>query len=180
MPLLTEHERVPDITLGMLAEIVVHLPESDRNFVWFLVLSGCRIGEYLRLTRAPLKPQIFGIDVPGTKTSGSRRQIYIAPSAWGIVDALVPCDHQYGQLRRLWRDACGAVGVSGVTLHDLRHVGGQTAADAGMPLSAIKDHLGHATIAMAERSVRRPPLKEGAALLGGVLAPHLEASVDRK
>lgn len=49
-----------------------------------------------------------------------------------------------------------------------------TVAEAGMPLSAIKDHLGHPTIAMAERYARRRLLKEGAAMLGELVGPHLE------
>ena len=43
-----------------------------------------------------------------------------------------------------------------------------------MPLSAIKDHLGHATIAMAERYARRRLLKVGAAMLRELVGPHLE------
>ena len=151
IPNLVENQRIPDITLEKLGEIVANMTETVRLFAWFIVLSGCRIGEYLRLERRPLEPTTHAIDIPGTKTSGARRTVYVDPAAWCIVDAAVPCYLQYGQLRRVWLIACAQAGVSGVTPHDLRHLCGQSAADAGMPLSAIKDHLGHATIAMAER-----------------------------
>lgn len=154
----------------VVSEVMANL-QRDRAAV---VLTGCRIGEYLRLDTQHLKPSIFGIDVPGTKTFGSRRTVFVAPEAWGIIVEAVPCPLQYGQMRRLWLAACAEAGVEGVTMHDLRHVSGQVSADAGVPLSAIKDHLGHATIAMAERYARRNNQKVGATALGGLVMPHVE------
>lgn len=49
LPLLTENKRVPDITLELLGKVVDELPDTIKFFPWFLVLTGCRIGEYLRL-----------------------------------------------------------------------------------------------------------------------------------
>lgn len=88
IPNLVENQRTPDITLSKLGEIVAFLPESVRVFAWFIVLSGCRIGKYLRIEPRHLEPNTHAIDIPGTKTSGARRTVYVDAAAWWIVERL--------------------------------------------------------------------------------------------
>jgi integrase len=143
IPLRKEKERVPDLSPEKLAEIVANLPECVRYFPWFLVLSGVRIGEFLRLERSHLRPHSFTIAVPGTKTDGSDRTVFVGKAHWWVVDAAVPCYLTYGQVRRHWIAACAAAGVTRVTLHDLRHCSGQWAILGGADEGALQDHLGH-------------------------------------
>jgi integrase len=173
IPLLPENRRVPDITLELLARVAADLPEHVRYFPWVLVLTGCRIGEYLRLEPEHLKANVFTITVPGTKTAGSQRSVHVDPDAWWLIEAAVPCYLQYGQLRKHWRAACQRNGVHGVTIHDLRHVCGQTAADGGAKIEAIQAQLGHATAEMALRYARRRDLKDSSAKIGQLVVPHL-------
>lgn len=173
IPLLKEHERIPDITLEKLGEVSSHLPESIRLFPWFIVLSGCRVSEYLRLEWQHLKPHVYMVDVPGRKTAAARRSVHITPDLWWVAETAVPCYLQYRQLRQHWVAACQRAGVSGVTIHDLRHVCGQSAADAGAKLESIQAHLGHANPEMAFRYARRRELKEGSERLGSLVLPHV-------
>lgn len=173
LPLLTENKRVPDITLELLAKVVDELPHTIKFFPWFLVLTGCRIGEYLRLEPEHLKANVHTIAVPGTKTAGSVRSVFVQPDVWWLIEASVPCYLQYGQLRLQWRAACERVGVRGVTIHDLRHVCGQTAADGGARIESIQAQLGHATAEMALRYARRRELKDTSEKLGHMVVPHL-------
>lgn len=177
IPLLPENRRVPDITLELLARVVDDLPAHVRYFPWVLVLTGCRIGEYLRLGREHLKSNVYTITVPGTKTAGSQRSVHVDPDAWWLIEAAVPCYLQYGQLRKHWRAACQRNGVHGVTIHDLRHVCGQTAADGGAKIEAIQAQLGHATAEMALRYARRRDLKDSSAKIGQLVVPHLPSGV---
>jgi len=71
LQLLAENKRVPDITLELLGKVVDELPDMIKVFPWFLALTGCRIGEYLRLKPEHLKANVYTIAVPGTKTAGS-------------------------------------------------------------------------------------------------------------
>lgn len=174
IPLLEERERIPDITLDKLGEVSRYLPEHVRHFAWFIVLSGCRISEYLRLDRHNLKPNVCMIDIPGRKTADSLRSIHVAPALWWVADAAVPCHLRYRQLREHWVAACERAGVFGVTIHDLRHVCGQSAADAGVKLEAIQAHLGHSNPEMALKYAQRRELKKGSEVLGSFLSTHLQ------
>lgn len=89
----------------------------------------------------------------------------------------MPCYLQYGQLRLQWRAACERVGVRGVTIHDLRHVCGQTAADAGARIESIQAQLGHATAEMALRYARRRELKDSSENLGHMVVPYLRPPI---
>lgn len=173
IPLKKEVERVPDISRAKLAEVVAQLPEPLRLFPWFLVISGVRIGEYVRLDRSHLKPHACAIDVPGTKSEGSKRTVYVEDSAWWIVDAAVPCYLSYGRLRQQWIAACARTGVTGVTLHDLRHCSGQWAVEGGADEGALQDHFGHATRDMTQRYTRRVNQGRAAAALSGLVLPYV-------
>ena len=47
--------------------------------------------------------------------------------------------------------ACRNAGLSNLRFHDLRHTFGTRAADAGVPLPAIRDVMGHRSIQTTER-----------------------------
>lgn len=57
----------------------------------------------------------------------------------------------YTSLKTAWKTACNQAGITNLRIHDLRHTFGTRAADAGAPLRAIQDVMGHSSIAMTER-----------------------------
>ena len=58
---------------------------------------------------------------------------------------------RYTTVKTAWLTACRRAGISDLRFHDLRHTFGTRAADAGVPLNAIRDVMGHRTTAMTER-----------------------------
>lgn len=58
---------------------------------------------------------------------------------------------RYTTVKTAWLTACRRAGLTDLRFHDLRHTFGTRAADAGVPLNAIRDVMGHKTTAMTER-----------------------------
>lgn len=57
----------------------------------------------------------------------------------------------YTSLKTAWKTACTKAGIKNLRIHDLRHTFGTRAADAGVPLPAIRDVKGHGSIRMTAR-----------------------------
>lgn len=58
---------------------------------------------------------------------------------------------KYTTIKTAWLNACQKSGISDLRFHDLRHTFGTRAADAGVPLNAIRDVMGHKSTTMTER-----------------------------
>jgi integrase len=58
---------------------------------------------------------------------------------------------RYTTIKTAWLTACRNAGLSNLRFHDLRHTFGTRAADAGVPLPAIRDVMGHRSIHTTER-----------------------------
>ena len=57
----------------------------------------------------------------------------------------------YTTIKTAWLTACKLAGITDLRFHDLRHTFGTRAADAGVPLPAIRDVMGHKSTTMTER-----------------------------
>ena len=57
----------------------------------------------------------------------------------------------YTAIKTAWLTACKLAGITGLRFHDLRQTFGTRAADAGVPLPAIRDVMGHKSTTMTER-----------------------------
>ena len=169
MPVLAETERVPDLDPATLLRICGNLPEAMRAFPVAIVLTGTRIGEFERLTREHLVDHACVVNVPGTKTLGSRRSVQVDPEWWHYVRDSVPTPRGYGWMRREWVRACAAEEVHGVTLHDLRHCHGQWAAQRGVSEQAVQVTFGHRHPGMTRRYTKAAQKGEVAEALGGAL-----------
>jgi integrase len=58
---------------------------------------------------------------------------------------------KYTTIKTAWLSACRDADLSDLRFHDLRHTFGTRAADAGVPLPAIRDVMGHKSIQTTER-----------------------------
>ena len=54
-------------------------------------------------------------------------------------------------LQRAFKEACGKAGIEGIRFHDLRHTAATRLVEAGIPLHAVAELLGHSSIRMTER-----------------------------
>jgi integrase len=162
--------REPDLTPADFVRIVAEMPSHARPAVWVLVLTGMRVGEYLRTTKADLMSATCGVRVPGTKTHGSAAPVYVDERMWPWIEAGVPAPLQHGWIRKYWKRACAKLGFNDITLHDLRHCHGQWAVDEGIPESKVQVSLRHSTVAMTRRYVKKRSKREVAKALGDALS----------
>jgi integrase len=135
----------------------------------FLLDTGARLGEALRLTRDDYdrasvlfretkngKPR----RVPLTARAAYAADVLTAPG-WGVALTKDWCEYRFGRLRR----------VSGlpdaVTLHTLRHTCASRLIQRGADLYRVKEWLGHSSITVTERYAHLCPsrLDDMAALL---------------
>ena len=166
LPRKAETKRVPALSPavfhGMMAR---QIPEHARPCYYALAITGFRLNEYLALDREHLRPALYEVEVPGTKTAESAAVIPVDPSLWAWLDKAVPSPLGELQLRRYWHRACLAEGLAslvpdptgrispktkkvrlryrGPTLHDLRHCNGQWATNAGAQESMVQAYLRH-------------------------------------
>jgi integrase len=162
IPTRKEVARTPDQNAELFLKIVEQLPLPAQPCFMALALTGMRIGEYLTATHASLRPQSHSVAINGKSGEGI---VYLTPEGYAVVAAAIPCplgppitgaqtvaqSLRYGRMRRLYRAAQKAAGVKGLRLHDIRHLFGQTAADAGVPTSQTQAQLRHTTSAMTRR-----------------------------
>lgn len=135
-----------NVPLSLFLKVSEQSPEHARASYWALYVTGMRVrSEYLRCDESHLEDADCRIKVPGTKTEGSENTIAIDPRLWHLVQAGIPSRLKYKWLRIYWRRACEAVGVSGITLHDLRHGAGQLARKGGATQEDVQDFLRHET-----------------------------------
>jgi len=147
IPAKKPKKRQPKCTFADFRKIVNHTPEHARRSYWALLVTGMRKGEYLRCDARSLNASTLSIDVPGTKTEGSEAPLKVDPRLWHIVVEGIPSRLRYKMLRQYWAAACVAEGkgkyvadartksglrYTGLTLHDIRHLHGQYAIDAGV------------------------------------------------
>ncbi len=141
-------------------------------------LSGMRIGEVIGMEWPMIDFERGSVTLPETKTG---RQVRVLPSAVLELLADMPrihgCDAvftatgrtpiRYRYVRVVFAEACERAGLDGVRLHDLRRTVATNAAAAGIGVTLLRDVLGHSTIAMSARYVRRA---------GGALTDAVENS----
>jgi hypothetical protein len=140
--------------------------------------------EYLKLGRAHLRPEVFELEVPGTKTPESESVIPIDPVCWPMLERGVPPPIAYGQIRKHWMRVCLAEGFAvraedpyrpgklrykGPTLHDIRHLTGQFMTNAGVPEWAVQSYLRHTDPATTRGYTMQKLRAEAAAAMARVM-----------
>ncbi len=168
-PKASETQRTPDLSPEDFLRIVEKAPLHARPCYMVLVLTGMRVGEYLRCTKFQLRRKECGIDVPGTKTGGSAATIYVSADYWKWVELGIPSPLRYKWLRTHWKRACEAAEISNVTLHDLRHCFAQWSVNAGIPEAKVQVALRHASAEMTRRYSKQKATREVGNAVGDIL-----------
>src|SRR5262249_29240545 len=152
-----EEDRLASVLTGSLSYL--------REIVDLYINTGARANELLRL-RVPdvdLHRDIVRID--GSKPD-EYRQVPLNDTSRRIFQELVTQANSKGwiylftnpetgrpfqYIRTGWLKACKLAGIGSLRIHDLRHTFGTRAADAGVPLPAIRDVMGHKSTKTTER-----------------------------
>lgn len=177
IPRMGENERVCEISVAQFWKAVKEAPELVRPSFVTLVATGMRVGEYLACTPKHLNAETLTVNVPGDPTGRNPkkkgRAVQVAEWLWPFIEAAVPSPLQYKALRGQWAKAQKAIGVSGVRLHDLRHLKGQTAIE-GADISEVADVLGHTQLSTTRRYTRHLHQEKVAKVVGRRLRPRGE------
>lgn len=136
-----------------------------RNMVVLAINTGLRVGEIFKLKCDHVDFHRDVLHVKGTKTDEDR-EVPLNDVTRRLLGELVSVargqdtEHvftnphtnaRYTTVKTAWLTACQRAGIKDLRFHDLRHTFGTRAADAGVPLNAIRDVMGHKTTAMTER-----------------------------
>jgi integrase len=162
MPQRREVPRTPDQSPELFLKLVASMPEPARPCFMTLALTGMRIGEYIHADETALRPATRSVAVTGKTGEGV---VYMTIEGFALARAAIPCPlgptpraHQqttsttrYRRLSRVWHAAQKDNGVSGLTLHDLRHLFAQTSADSGVPTAQTQAQMRHSDPKMTRR-----------------------------
>lgn len=133
------------------------------DMIRFAALTGLRRGEMMDLQPEQIRE---GILVLSSVTKSNRpRGIPLPPEAAKIAAKRLPWGLSIYQLHDRFHEAREKAGMEYVRWHDLRHTYASWLVQAGQPLTAVRDLLGHSSLSVTSRY--------------GHLAPaHLRSAVD--
>jgi integrase len=137
--------RLSALSLATFREMLAHVPEHTRPAYMTLLLTGMRMGEYLRCGKSHLRADLFAVNVPGTKTKGSAALVAVDPTQWDWIERGVPAPIKYQGLRMWWKKAARLVGAPDIRLHDIRHLSLTLALSGGAKVNEAQRHGRHAT-----------------------------------
>ena len=135
--------------------------------VRLLATTGMRLGEALALTWLNVDLAGRAIRLPAAKTKGGARTVHLGAAAVAILDLIEERDGHVirgidpkkplpvSTAEKAWQRLRERAGIPDGRLHDLRHTAGTFAALAGANAFAVRDLLGHRTLAMTGRYVER-------------------------
>ena len=164
--------------------------EHLADFISLALHTGCRRGELLGLEwrRVDLQAGLIHLEAKHTK-AGRRRSVPLNAVAREAMfkrlrfrakhcpsSPWVFCNRkgvQIQSVKRSFATACAGVGIEDFRVHDLRHTCAAWLVSAGVPLTEVRDLLGHSTIRVTERYAHLAPENVRAAV------ERIEGSVSR-
>lgn len=156
IPYAAELERTSELTPAQFLKLADACRDDVRAGLWTLVLTGMRMGEYLRADETHLRPEIHAVAVPGSKTAGSKALVRVDPSLWHWIEAGIPAPVQYKAFRLAFKAALKAAELPETTrLHDLRHAHGQWALDGGVTEALVQVSLRHTQASTTRRYTKQ-------------------------
>jgi len=164
IPRRKEKPRVVELSVREFWALVKALPDQAKPGVVTLAATGFRLGEYLSCEKRHLHPATLSVTNPRGKTGAD--VVYVAERLWPWIAAAIPAPIQARWLRIHFHRARTKIKRPDLTLHDLRHVYGQLAADAGVAQSKIQAAMRHETPAMTARYLTRVAKREVADAVG--------------
>ena len=168
-------ERHVYLTIDQVGAITAETDPITADMIRFAALSGLRLAELLKLQKEQIRDGLLILD---SSTKGERpRGIPLPPEAIQIAERRLPWGVSRDQLSARWTKARKAANMQHVHWHDLRHTYASWLVQAGQPLTAVRDLLGHSSLAVTHRYAHLAP----AHLVQAVsFLPQLGARVGKK
>ena len=111
IPAKKAKKRRPKLTAEQFIAITEAVPAHAAAAYWVLVITGVRIGEYLRSRKEHLHAPTHTYDVPGTKTDASDDTVGVDPRWWIYLERGIPARLEYKWLHTYWTRACVSLGL---------------------------------------------------------------------
>jgi len=137
------------LSVDQVALIAAHASQATAAAMWIALLTGCRRGEVLGITRADIGPDTLTIRAGNTKTLRTRT-VPIVPALRHWLQYL-PLSINAEGLKTGFRRARESAGMPLVHFHDLRHSCATILLSLNVPLDVVRDILGHSSIKTTER-----------------------------
>lgn len=154
--LLPEHSvRNEFLTPAQVQKIARKADALTADMIRFAALTGLRLGELLALQPEQVRNGLLVL-TSNTK-SGRPRGIPLPPEAARIASRRLPWTLSRDQLRDRFIAARNAAGMPHVRWHDLRHTYASWLVQAGQPLTAVRDLLGHSSLSVTHRYAHLAP-----------------------
>lgn len=154
--LLPEHsERHVYLTPAQVQTLAGKADPLTADMIRFSALTGLRLGEMLALQPDQIRDGLLVLNA-STK-SGRPRGIPLPPQAIRIARSKLPWALSKDQLRDRFLVARKAAGMTHIHWHDLRHTYASWLVQAGQPLTAVRDLLGHSSLAVTHRYAHLAP-----------------------
>lgn len=149
-----------------------------------LILTGCRVGEILKLRWSEVDFERGMLHLPDSKTG--RKVVYLGDAVVKVIESL-PRTGEYviggsdpdkprTDLKRPWDAIRTKADLEGVRLHDLRHSFASIGAGAGLGLPIIGKLLGHAQAKTTARyaHLADDPVKRAVQVISDQIAKRLD------
>jgi integrase len=158
--------------------------------VRLLSLTGCRLSEILNLRWEDVDFDARCLRLPDAKAGA--RSVPLGSAALGLLSDLPRSDTPYvlggskpgdplsiWSIEQAWRRIRTRADLKDARLHDLRHTVATMAAASGLNAFTVRDLLGHKTLTMANRYVKRvtDPLQEAAEGVSGRVAAMMSGRI---
>lgn len=152
------------LTVEQVAHIARHASQQVQAAIWIALLTGCRRGEVLAITKSDIGPETITIRAGNTKTLRTRT-VPIVPALRPWLEH-VPLALNFEGLKSGFRRAREAAEMAHVHFHDLRHSCATILLSLNVPLDVVRDILGHRTIKTTERYAHALVDRQRTALAG--------------
>jgi integrase len=144
----------------VLALLKLWSKNDEHDLVVFLLDTGCRIGEALKLEwheyrgdRATFRDTKNGT----TRTVPLTRRVNLMMARRAPLSVRVPFDLTYQNVRLVWDRVREHLGLKDVVIHSLRHTCASRLVQRGASIQYVKEWLGHKTLNMTMRYAHLAP-----------------------
>jgi integrase len=144
-----EEERHVYLTKEEVTKLCKHADWRLIDLIRFLALTGLRRGEALGLTPESVRDGY--VRLTARTKSGRPRAIPLTREAAAIAKRRLPWELSVPNINRLFNEARVAAGMRHVRAHDLRHTFASWILQSGGSLTAVRDLLGHSSLAVTSK-----------------------------
>lgn len=142
-------QRTTFLTRSQVEKLCAAADPLTADMIRFAALTGLRRGEQLALKPEQIRRK--SVFLTSDTKSGKPRAVPLPPEAAAIARKRLPWGIGAPLLRKRFVEARSASGMDGVRWHDLRHTYASWLVQAGKPLGAVRDLLGHSSLAVTNK-----------------------------